>query len=164
MQPTYGPLLSARHLPTCSWQVRPDGSLLSGPAKLAVVAAAQRGACCKAPAPRPGSAASGIPLWAWRIDSKSSGASKSATGPPRIYLMVREAVLLNSLKRLMVAVPQHEHTILRWSGGPLHEHPGQHSQSAAPAPGYDDVAPHVGAQYAQVGCCRCRHCRGRHSG
>jgi hypothetical protein len=64
-----------------------------------------------------------------------------------VLLMVREAVLLNSLKRLMVAAPIYEATINKWTGG-----------SAAPPNGaadslklgYDDVAPVVGAQFAQV--------------
>jgi hypothetical protein len=64
-----------------------------------------------------------------------------------VLLMVREAVLLNSLKRLMVAAPIYEATINKWTGG-----------DAAPPNGaadcfklgYDDVAPMVGAQFAQV--------------
>jgi hypothetical protein len=74
--------------------------------------------------------------------------------------MVREAVLLNSLKRLMVAAPIYEASINKWSGG--HAAPpgagvggrGPHGGSSAAAGdeqlGYEDVAPSVGAQFAQV--------------
>jgi hypothetical protein len=60
---------------------------------------------------------------------------------------VREAVLLNSLKRLMVAVPNYETQLTKWGGT------GGAGASAAVAAtgGDDDVASFVGAQFAQVG-------------
>lgn len=69
--------------------------------------------------------------------------------------MVREAVLLNSLKRLMVAVPIYEASINRWSGG--HSVPPGPSGDMAPElSGYEDIAPCVGAQFAQVCVDRCK--------
>ena len=64
--------------------------------------------------------------------------------------MVREAVLLNSLKRLMVAVPNYEGTINKWGGGSAAPPPGPPQTPGPIEPGYEDVAPHVGAQFAQV--------------
>jgi len=102
--------------------------------------------------------------WAWASDSPR----KAGHGAPRCLLMVREAVLLNSLKRLMVAVPSYESSINRWSGGPAMPPPGppgsptrgpqqqQQQQQGMNRGGFDpycysdDVAPHVGAQFAQV--------------
>ena len=68
---------------------------------------------------------------------------------------VREAVLLNSLKRLMVAVPQYESSINQWSGGQAQPPPGgqqgqQGLSDVSAALGYEDFAPQVGAQFAQV--------------
>jgi hypothetical protein len=65
--------------------------------------------------------------------------------------MVREAVLLNSLKGLMLAVPNYEATILGWSGGSSAPPPGP-PQTPLPRDAHmmDDVAPHLGAQFAQV--------------
>lgn len=85
--------------------------------------------------------------WAWTNFDSSPQRGGRGNGPPRVLLMVREAVLLNSLKRLMVAAPTYEATINKWTGG-----------DAAPPNGaadcfklgYDDVAPMVGAQFAQV--------------
>jgi hypothetical protein len=82
--------------------------------------------------------------WAWASDSPRKA---GANGAPRVLLMVREAVLLNSMKRLMVAAPIYEATINKWSGGssmPPHQH------DVGSEFGYEDVAPHVGAQFAQV--------------
>lgn len=81
--------------------------------------------------------------YVWQADSPRKGA-------PRVLLMVREAVLLNSLKRLMVAVPNYEATINSWSGGNSVAPPGPPQPPAQADPGYEDVAPHVGAQFAQV--------------
>jgi hypothetical protein len=66
-----------------------------------------------------------------------------------VLLMVREAVLLNSMKRLMVAAPIYESTINKWSGGSSMP-PGSHQHDVGSEFGYEDVAPHVGAQFAQV--------------
>lgn len=85
--------------------------------------------------------------WAWAQDSPRKGPLHSAT--PRVLLMVREAVLLNSLKRLMVAVPIYEASINRWSGGHAAP-PGPISDMSPEFSGYEDVAPCVGAQFAQV--------------
>jgi hypothetical protein len=63
-----------------------------------------------------------------------------------VLLMVREAVLLNSLKRLMVAAPIYEATINKWTGGTAPPSAAADSIKL----GYDDVAPMVGAQFAQV--------------
>lgn len=91
--------------------------------------------------------------WAWANNDSPTRVGRSQ-GPPRVLLMVREAVLLNSLKRLMVAAPIYEATLNKWTGG-----------SAAPPQGAaesmklggDDVAPMVGAQFAQVNTTRGRH-------
>jgi hypothetical protein len=111
--------------------------------------------------------------WAWTADSprKAGGLGGNGGAAPRCLLMVREAVLLNSLKRLMVAVPSYEASINRWSGGPNMPPPGPPASPTRPpgaAPGgprngggnggggfdpysySDDIAPHVGAQFAQV--------------
>ena len=122
--------------------------------------------------------AAGAPnQWAWGADSpRRGGGERERERPeargPRCLLMVREAVLLNSLKRLMVAVPSYEGCINRWSGGPAAAPPGSPARGGGgggngpPSPaarggggggggfdpyGYsDDVAPCVGAQFAQV--------------
>lgn len=84
--------------------------------------------------------------WAWAPDSPRKG-----NGALRVLLMVREAVLLNSLKRLMVAAPIYESTINKWSGGHAAPPPGPpQSDVASEMSGYEDIAPHVGAQFAQV--------------
>eukprot|EP00879_Flechtneria_rotunda_P010355 GHRR01010828.1.p1 GENE.GHRR01010828.1~~GHRR01010828.1.p1 ORF type:complete len:675 (+),score=226.68 GHRR01010828.1:2579-4603(+) len=90
--------------------------------------------------------------WAWIQDSPRKGSAGISGNTPRVLLMVREAVLLNSLKRLMVAAPMYEATISKWGGGSSVPPPGaQHGPpSVTTEPGYEDVAPHVGAQFAQV--------------
>jgi hypothetical protein len=66
-------------------------------------------------------------------------------------VQVREAVLLNTLKRLMVAVPQYEGRINKWSGGYAQPPLGaRHASDITTELGYEDVAPNVGAQFAQV--------------
>lgn len=101
--------------------------------------------------------------WAWAADSPRRGGGGGGAAP-RCLLMVREAVLLNSLKRLMVAVPSYEASINRWGGGasvpppgppqsPTRQQQPQTPQSKGSFDPYsysDDVAPHVGAQFAQV--------------
>jgi hypothetical protein len=84
--------------------------------------------------------------WAWAPDNPRKA---GANGAPRVLLMVREAVLLNSMKRLMVAAPIYESTINKWSGGSSMP-PGSHQHDVGSEFGYEDVAPHVGAQFAQV--------------
>lgn len=84
--------------------------------------------------------------WAWAQDSPRKG---TLHGGPRVLLMVREAVLLNSFKRLMVAVPIYESSINRWSGGHAMP-PGSAAEMAPEYSGYQDIAPIVGAQFAQV--------------
>ncbi|WIA31955.1 hypothetical protein OEZ86_002812 [Tetradesmus obliquus] len=85
--------------------------------------------------------------WAWAPDSPRKA---GPNGAPRVLLMVREAVLLNSMKRLMVAAPIYEATINKWSGGSSMP-PGSHQHADVGSEfGYEDVAPHVGAQFAQV--------------
>jgi len=41
-----------------------------------------------------------------------------AAGAGRLTVLPHEAVLLNSLRRLLAVVPQTEHTLNRWAGGP----------------------------------------------
>ncbi|KAF8071059.1 SPBC16D10.01c [Scenedesmus sp. PABB004] len=90
----------------------------------------------------------GMAQWAWAPETPSPRKGGAAV---RVLLMVREAVLLNSLKRLMVAAPIYESTINKWSGG-ASAPPGRPHSAADVCEygGYDDVAPHVGAQFAQV--------------
>lgn len=78
------------------------------------------------------------------------GAVSRQCGMTRVLLMVREAVLLNSMKRLMVAVPNYEGQIRSWSGGAAMPPPGPPHPQAPTQPGYEDVAPNVGAQFAMV--------------
>lgn len=88
--------------------------------------------------------------WAWiNYDSSPQRAGRGAQGPPRVLLMVREAVLLNSLKRLMVAAPIYEATLNKWTGSSAA--PPNAAADAMRMAGNDDVAPVVGAQFAQVG-------------
>lgn len=90
--------------------------------------------------------------WAWAPDSPRKA---GPNGAPRVLLMVREAVLLNSMKRLMVAAPIYEATINKWSGGSSMP-PGSHQHADVGSEfGYEDVAPHVGAQFAQVSIWSC---------
>lgn len=85
--------------------------------------------------------------WAWtNYEGGSPSRAARGNGPPRVLLMVREAVLLNSLKRLMVAAPIYEATINKWTGGTAPPSAAADSIKL----GYDDVAPMVGAQFAQV--------------
>ena len=56
----------------------------------------------------------------------------ASTGPGRLTVLPHEAVLLNSVRRLLAVVPQTEHTIASWaSGAPSQAHitsdsPGPH--------------------------------------
>lgn len=102
----------------------------------------QRLACCACRlSHRPGEMAQ----WAWAQDSPRKGGQQ-----PRVLLMVREAVLLNSLKRLMVAVPIYEAAINKWTGGAAAPPPGAPQGGLRAEFSCEDVAPHVGAQFAQV--------------
>ncbi len=49
--------------------------------------------------------------WRWN-------AALAATGPGRLTVLPHEAVLLNSVRRLLSVVPQTEHTISTWASGP----------------------------------------------
>lgn len=84
--------------------------------------------------------------WAWTNNDSPTRMGRGQ-GPPRVLLMVREAVLLNSLKRLMVAAPIYEATLNKWTGG--NAAPPQGAAESMKLGG-DDVAPVVGAQFAQV--------------
>jgi hypothetical protein len=109
-------------------------------------------------APTPGLSAQ----WAWtNYESGPQQRGGRGAGPPRVALMVREAVLLNSLKRLMVAAPIYEATINKWTGGNAAP---PHGAADSLRLGYDDVAPIVGAQFAQVrkGCTAIIPCRYQH--
>lgn len=94
-----------------------------------------------------GNTALGTAQWAWTNYDSSPQRAGRGGGPPRVLLMVREAVLLNSLKRLMVAAPIYEATINKWTGGSAASPNGAADSIRL---GYDDVAPVVGAQFAQV--------------
>eukprot|EP00775_Hariotina_reticulata_P004797 gene4797-5047_t len=90
---------------------------------------------------------SSMAQWVWIHDSPR----KNAPGNVRVLLMVREAVLLNTLKHLMVAVPQYEGRINKWSGGYAQPPLGaRHASDITTELGYEDVAPNVGAQFAQM--------------
>ena len=54
----------------------------------------------------------------------------ASTGPGRLTVLPHEAVLLNSVRRLLSVVPQTEHTIATWASGPLAGPP----PSASPSP------------------------------
>lgn len=49
--------------------------------------------------------------WRWN-------AALASTGPGRLTVLPHEAVLLNSVRRLLSVVPQTEHTISTWASGP----------------------------------------------
>ena len=49
--------------------------------------------------------------WRWNAALAPGGAA-------RLTVLPHEAVLLNSLRRLLAVVPQTEHTIALWAGGP----------------------------------------------
>eukprot|EP00198_Chlamydomonas_reinhardtii_P008734 XP_001698071.1 predicted protein [Chlamydomonas reinhardtii] len=77
------------------------------------------------------------------------GGAGAAPGGRNVVLL-KEAVLLNSLKVLMVMVPSIEDIISKWCGGQSCAPPGP-PQPNAPDPDFDDdMAPHIGAQFAQV--------------
>ncbi|CAK0784807.1 hypothetical protein CVIRNUC_008011 [Coccomyxa viridis] len=91
--------------------------------------------------------------WRWN-------AAMASTGPGRLTVLPHEAVLLNSVRRLLSVVPQTEHTIATWASGPLagpppsafpSPHGGQESPSRAreAAQGPED-GPEMGAQFAQL--------------
>ncbi|DBB16594.1 TPA: hypothetical protein ACH3X3_014851 [Trebouxia sp. C0006] len=72
-----------------------------------------------------------------------------------------EAILLNSLRRLLTVVPQTEHTLSRWCGGPgdgqrpgsPNAGPPSPNRDGPPPPGaltHDGPGPHLGAQFAQL--------------
>lgn len=131
----------------------------SSPAGSAAAAAA---AAAVSAAANPGMSAQ----WAWtNLDVGSSspqrgGRGQGTSGPPRVLLMVREAVLLNSLKRLMVAAPIYEATISKWTGGSGAPPGSGSSTDAVKSMGHDDVALVVGAQFAQVGGVKQECCAG----
>ncbi|KAL3142941.1 hypothetical protein ABBQ38_003227 [Trebouxia sp. C0009 RCD-2024] len=71
-----------------------------------------------------------------------------------------EAILLNSLRRLLTVVPQTEHTLSRWCGSHSGQRPGS-PNAGPPSPGrdgthapgaltHDGPGPHLGAQFAQL--------------
>jgi hypothetical protein len=144
----------------------------------------------RSPSPRPlfllgggGGGGSGSPLRTAAAAAAAAAASTSADGIPRLF--VREAALLNSLSRLMAAVPLVEARLLAWTaeaweacrvaasaspipgagrpeeGPPSSASPGLTAAAAAAAAAFedpaayglagdgDDVAPQVGAQFAQ---------------
>lgn len=57
----------------------------------------------------------------------------AAVGAARLTVLPHEAVLLNSLRRLLAVVPQTEHTLNRWAGGPAP--PGGGASLPSPAAG-----------------------------
>ena len=69
--------------------------------------------------------------WRWNAGVAAAGAAA------RLTVLPHEAVLLNSLRRLLSVVPQTEHTIARWAGGP------------APAPGTPSVSGHPSSPATQ---------------
>jgi hypothetical protein len=64
--------------------------------------------------------------WRWNASVAAT------TGGARLTVLPHEAVLLNSLRRLLSVVPQTEHTLSRWAGGPV---PGPGTPSACGNPG-----------------------------
>ncbi|KAK9839863.1 hypothetical protein WJX81_007158 [Elliptochloris bilobata] len=84
----------------------------------------------------------------------------AAVGQARLTVLPHEAVLLNSLRRLLAVVPQTEHTLNRWAGGPA---PPGGTSLPSPAAGGREAAgagtevlpgggtgPQLGAQFAQL--------------
>ena len=61
----------------------------------------------------------------------------AAVGAARLTVLPHEAVLLNSLRRLLAVVPQTEHTLNRWAGGPAP--PGGGASLPSPAAGGDGL-------------------------
>jgi hypothetical protein len=64
----------------------------------------------------------------------------ASTGPGRLTVLPHEAVLLNSVRRLLAVVPQTEHTIAIWASGA----PSQaHVPSGSPGPpgGFLPISP-----------------------
>ncbi|PNH10942.1 hypothetical protein TSOC_002279, partial [Tetrabaena socialis] len=66
----------------------------------------------------------------------------------RNAVLLKEAVLLNSLKVLMVMVPSMEDIISKWCGGHTLASPGPPQPGALECQYDDDMAPHIGAQFA----------------
>ena len=60
--------------------------------------------------------------WRWN-------AALASTGPGRLTVLPHEAVLLNSVRRLLSVVPQTEHTISTWASGPSAARPAAQSDS-----------------------------------
>ena len=54
--------------------------------------------------------------WRWNAGLAPGGAA-------RLTVLPHEAVLLNSLRRLLAVVPQTEHTLAKWAGGPAAQPP-----------------------------------------
>lgn len=57
------------------------------------------------------------PRWQWRTTNIP------VSGPARLTVLPHEAVLLNSLRRLLLVVPHTERTISKWAGGPIPQVP-----------------------------------------
>ncbi|EFJ52891.1 hypothetical protein VOLCADRAFT_102849 [Volvox carteri f. nagariensis] len=76
----------------------------------------------------------------------------SAGGMPgaRNAVLLKEAVLLNSLKVLMVMVPSIEDIISKWCGGSAVAPPGPPQTDNHGVEYNDELGPHIGAQFAQV--------------
>ncbi|GIL85489.1 hypothetical protein Vretimale_13414 [Volvox reticuliferus] len=80
------------------------------------------------------------------------GNNPQASGLPagRNAVLLKEAVLLNSLKVLMVMVPSIEDIISKWCGGSAVAPPGPPQTDDRGVEYNDELAPHIGAQFAQV--------------
>ncbi|KAK9868824.1 hypothetical protein WJX84_006782 [Apatococcus fuscideae] len=97
-------------------------------------------------------AAGGWPsLWRFKPGAPGPGANTGSVLP-------HEAVLLNSLRRMLTVVPQIEHTIGRWYGkGAQNSHPSAGGNTVptspvtgGPAPTADWDGPPLGVQFAQL--------------
>ncbi|KAK9806759.1 hypothetical protein WJX72_001747 [[Myrmecia] bisecta] len=92
----------------------------------------------------------------WRFAPSVPVGPNAPPGGARTNIMPHEAVLLNSLRRLLTVVPQTESLLSRWAGGPAGPPGTPPLGQASPATGHERQmeepaeGPHLGAQFAQL--------------
>ena len=65
----------------------------------------------------------------------------AAVGHARLTVLPHEAVLLNSLRKLLSVVPQTEYTIAKWAGGPTAAPPTPSSSTHPSSPQRQGMPP-----------------------